>query len=53
MGCVIGLALGAGLAWFRESLDKSFHTVADVESYLELPVVATIPKLNEEEKKAA
>jgi uncharacterized protein involved in exopolysaccharide biosynthesis len=53
MGCVIGLGLGAGLAWFRESLDKSFHTVADVESYLELPVVATIPNLNEEEKKAA
>jgi len=53
MGCVIGLALGGGLAWFRESLDKSFHTVADVESYLELPVLATIPNLNEEEKKAA
>ena len=53
MGCVIGLGLGGGLAWFRESLDKSFHTVADVESYLELPVVATIPNLKEEEKKAA
>jgi polysaccharide chain length determinant protein (PEP-CTERM system associated) len=53
MGCAIGLALGAGLAWFRESLDQSFHTVADVESYLELPVLATIPNLNEEEKKAA
>jgi uncharacterized protein involved in exopolysaccharide biosynthesis len=53
MGCVIGLALGGGLAWFRESLDKSFHTVADVESYLELPVLATIPNLKEEEKKAA
>jgi uncharacterized protein involved in exopolysaccharide biosynthesis len=53
MGCVIGLGLGAGLAWFRESLDKSFHAVADVESYLELPVLATIPNLNEQEKKAA
>ena len=53
MGCVIGSALGVGLAWFRESLDQSFHTVADVESYLELPVLATIPNLNEEEKKAA
>jgi len=52
MGCVIGLAAGFGLAWFRESLDKSFHTVLDVESYLELPVLATIPNL-EEEKKAA
>jgi polysaccharide chain length determinant protein (PEP-CTERM system associated) len=53
MGCVIGLALGAGLVWFRESLDQSFHTVTDVESYLELPVLATIPNLKEEEKKAA
>jgi len=53
MGCVIGLALGAGLAWFRESLDQSFHSVADVESYLELPVVATIPNLEEEKKEAA
>ena len=52
IGCVIGLATGFGLAWFRESLDKSFHTVLDVESYLELPVLATIPNL-EEEKKAA
>jgi len=53
MGCAVGLALGVGLAWFRESLDQSFHTVADVESYLELPVLATIPNLKEEEKKAA
>ena len=53
MGFVLGLALGAGLAWFRESLDKSFHTVSDVEGYLELPVLATIPNLKEEEKKAA
>jgi polysaccharide chain length determinant protein (PEP-CTERM system associated) len=53
MGLVMGLGLGAGLAWFRESLDKSFHTVADLESYLELPVLATIPNLKEEEKKAA
>ena len=52
IGCVIGLAAGLGLAWFRESLDQSFHTVLDVESYLELPVLATIPNL-EEEKKAA
>jgi uncharacterized protein involved in exopolysaccharide biosynthesis len=53
MGCVIGFGLGAGLAWFRESLDKSFHAVADVESYLELPVLATIPNLKEEEEKKA
>ena len=51
IGCVIGLAAGLGLAWFRESLDKSFHTVAEVESYLEIPVLATIQNLKEEMKK--
>jgi polysaccharide chain length determinant protein (PEP-CTERM system associated) len=55
MGAVIGLALGLGLTWFRESLDQSFHTVSEVESYLEIPVLATIPNLNREmkERKAA
>jgi len=53
MGAMIGLAMGLGLAWFRESMDQSFHTVSDVESYLEIPVIATIPNLKEEEKKAA
>ena len=53
MGGIIGLVAGLGLAWFRESMDQSFHTVSDVESYLEIPVLATIPNLNKEEKKAA
>jgi len=53
IGAVIGLALGLGLAWFRESMDRSFHTVSDVEDYLELPVIAMIPNLREEKKKAA
>jgi polysaccharide chain length determinant protein (PEP-CTERM system associated) len=53
MGAFIGLAMGLGLAWFRESVDQSFHTVSDVEDILEIPVIATIPNLREEEKKAA
>jgi len=53
IGCVIGLAAGLGLVWFRESMDRSFHTVSDIEGYLEIPVLATIPNLKEEEKKAA
>jgi len=53
IGAVIGLALGLGLTWLRETMDQSFHTVSDVESYLELPVLATIPNLKEEERKAA
>jgi polysaccharide chain length determinant protein (PEP-CTERM system associated) len=53
IGGVIGLMGGLGLAWFRESLDQSFHTVSEVEDYLEISVIATIPNLREEKKKAA
>jgi polysaccharide chain length determinant protein (PEP-CTERM system associated) len=52
-GALSGLAIGLGLAWFRESMDRSFYEVSDLETYLELPVLATILNLNEEEKKAA
>ena len=51
MGAMMGLALGLGLAWFRESLDKSFRTVAEVESELGFQVLATIPNLRGEMKK--
>jgi capsular polysaccharide biosynthesis protein len=34
-------------------VDQSFHTVSEVEDDLQLPVIATIPNLKEEEKKAA
>jgi polysaccharide chain length determinant protein (PEP-CTERM system associated) len=47
-GLVIGLALGGGLTWFRESLDQSFHTVAQVEGYLGVPVLVAIPNLKED-----
>jgi uncharacterized protein involved in exopolysaccharide biosynthesis len=53
MGALIGLGIGLGLTWFRESMDRSFYEVSDVETYLKLPVVATLLNLNEEEKKAA
>jgi uncharacterized protein involved in exopolysaccharide biosynthesis len=53
IGAFIGLGLGLGLAWFREFIDQSFHTVSEVEDYLEISVIATIPNLREEEKKAA
>lgn len=53
MGAMIGFAIGLGLTWFKEFMDQSFHSVSEVESYLEIPVIATIPNLNKEEKKAA
>ncbi len=53
VGVLFGLGTGLGSAWFRESMDRSFYEVSDVESYLKLPVMATILNLNEQEKKAA
>lgn len=50
IGAFIGISAGLGLAWFRESLDQSFHTVQDVEVYLGIPVIATIPSLKEEKR---
>jgi polysaccharide chain length determinant protein (PEP-CTERM system associated) len=53
IGAVMGLMAGLGLTWFRESLDRSFHSVSDVEVYLAIPVIATIPNLAEEKKREA
>ena len=53
VGAVFGLVIGLGLAWGRESMDRSFYEVSDLETYLQLPVLATILNLDEEEKKAA
>jgi len=53
MGALLGFGIGLGLTWFRESMDRSFYEASEVETYLKLPVVATILNLNEEEKKAA
>jgi capsular polysaccharide biosynthesis protein len=52
IGGLLGIVLGIGLTWFRESLDQSFRTVSDLEDYLGIPVVATIPNLKEEKKAA-
>jgi len=52
MGGLIGMAVGLGLVWFRESMDQSFHAVSDLEEYLGIPVIATIPNLIEERKAA-
>ncbi len=40
-----GLAFGCGLIILFEHLDTSFRRQKDIETYLELPVVATLPQL--------
>jgi polysaccharide chain length determinant protein (PEP-CTERM system associated) len=52
MGAVIGLALGFGLVWLRESFNPTFHTLADLEATLGIPVIATLPNLMEEKGRA-
>lgn len=48
IGAFIGLVAGMGLAWFRETMDQSFHSESELEAYLGLPVIAAIPNLNGE-----
>ena len=44
LGVVVGLVFGVGLAFFIEYLDTSVKTMEDVESFLQIPVLAVIPK---------
>ena len=48
MGAGIGLMLGLGLAYFRETWNQKFHTEAEVEQVLGIPVIAVIPNLKED-----
>lgn len=41
----IGLGIGGGLAYLMEFMKHSFKSIEEVESYLELPVLATVPSL--------
>ncbi|MGA3170599.1 MAG: polysaccharide biosynthesis tyrosine autokinase [Chthoniobacteraceae bacterium] len=44
LAAFIGMALGAGLAFFLEYLDTSVKSLEDVERFLGVPVLAVIPK---------
>lgn len=47
-GFAVGLALGGGVAFVLESRDQSFRTEQDVIAILKLPVLASIPRVSEE-----
>lgn len=44
LAVVVGLITGVGLAFFLEYLDTSVKTMEDVESFLQVPVLAVIPQ---------
>jgi capsular exopolysaccharide synthesis family protein len=44
IGALAGLMLGGGLAFFIEYLDTSVKTMDDIEKFLNLPVLAVVPK---------
>jgi uncharacterized protein involved in exopolysaccharide biosynthesis len=44
-GVALGLLTGLGLLVLREASDTSFHTVADLQRTLGLPVLATVPRI--------
>jgi len=48
IGAFLGLAAGLGLAWFRETLDQSFHFEEELEADLGLPILAVLPNMKEE-----
>jgi len=43
LACVLGLALGVGMAFLQEQLDSTLNSPDDVEHFLRLPVLALIP----------
>jgi len=45
MGILLGMVLGGAAVFLAEVMDNSFRRVDDVEDLLQLPVLATIPKI--------
>ena len=44
LGAVMGLIFGTAIAFFLEYLDTSVRSLEDVERYLQVPVLAVVPK---------
>ncbi|MBD3287230.1 hypothetical protein GF337_00365 [candidate division KSB1 bacterium] len=48
MAAALGIAIGIGLIYGLEYIDRSFKNVEEVERYLHLPVLGTIPKIEKD-----
>jgi succinoglycan biosynthesis transport protein ExoP len=44
LGAVVGVIFGLGIAFFLEYIDTSVKSLEDVERFLQVPVLAVIPK---------
>jgi len=45
LGILVGLVLGGGSTFFLEYIDRTIRTPEQVEKYLALPLLCTVPKL--------
>ncbi|MBN1466108.1 polysaccharide biosynthesis tyrosine autokinase [candidate division KSB1 bacterium] len=52
VGVILGLGLGFGLAFGMDFIDKSIHTPEEIERYLGLSVIGTIPHIDYLKNKA-
>jgi capsular exopolysaccharide synthesis family protein len=53
VGALLGLILGVVFAFIAETLDTSIGTIEDVEEYLEVPVVGSVPHIEVDDVKEA
>ncbi|HRY84100.1 MAG TPA: polysaccharide biosynthesis tyrosine autokinase, partial [Candidatus Cloacimonadota bacterium] len=51
VGLILGLGLGIGAAFLVHSLDTKLRTLEDMENYVRLPIVGTIPMIQESESR--
>ncbi|MFW5628508.1 MAG: GumC family protein [Candidatus Cloacimonadaceae bacterium] len=51
VGLILGLGLGVGAAFLVHSLDTRLRTLEDMESFVKLPILGTIPVIHEAENR--
>ncbi len=51
VGLILGLGLGIGAAFLVHSLDTKLRTLEDMENYVRLPIMGTIPVIQESESR--
>ena len=44
-GALLGLLVGGGLAYAKETMDQSFHKIEEIEGTLGFPVIAILPRI--------